>query len=109
MPASSPRPTFEVSLKLDGQAGEGPATLFKFELEYGGVFRLQGIPEDQIHPVVMIECPRILFSVRTPYRRRRRAQRRLPAAVPRSDRLRRPVSAKGRRGRRPRAALPRAA
>ena len=52
---------FEVSLKLDGQAGDGPGTLFKFELEYGGVFRLQGIPEDQIHPVVMIECPRILF------------------------------------------------
>lgn len=52
---------FEVSLKLDGSAGEGAGILFKFELEYAGVFRLQGIPEDQIHPVVMIECPRIIF------------------------------------------------
>ena len=52
---------FEVSLKLDGSAGEGANTLFKFELEYAGVFRLQNIPQEQVHPVVMIECPRIIF------------------------------------------------
>lgn len=52
---------FEVSLKLEGSAGEGAETLFKFELEYAGVFRVTGFPEDQIHPVVMIECPRIIF------------------------------------------------
>ena len=52
---------FEVSLKLDGSAGEGADTLFKFELEYCGVFRLQNIPQDQVHPGVMIECPRIIF------------------------------------------------
>ncbi len=52
---------FEVQLKLEGSAGEGADTLFKFELEYCGVFRLVNIPQDQVHPVVMIECPRILF------------------------------------------------
>ena len=36
-------------------------TLFKFELEYAGIFRLMNIPEEQRHPVVMIECPRLLF------------------------------------------------
>jgi preprotein translocase subunit SecB len=35
--------------------------LFKFDLTYCGIFQLAGIPEDQKHPVVMIECPRLLF------------------------------------------------
>ena len=52
---------FEVGLMLEGSAGEGANTLFKFELDYAGVFRLTNIPEDQKHPVVMIECPRLLF------------------------------------------------
>ena len=52
---------FEVSLSLEGSAGEGADTLFKFELDYAGVFRVAGIPSDQVHPVVMIECPRLLF------------------------------------------------
>lgn len=52
---------FEVDLKLEGQAGEGANTLFKFELDYAGVFRLQNIPGEQVPLVVMIECPRLLF------------------------------------------------
>ena len=36
-------------------------TLFAFELTYSGIFRVQNLPADQIHPVVMIECPRLLF------------------------------------------------
>ncbi|MDO5603786.1 MAG: protein-export chaperone SecB [Paracoccus sp. (in: a-proteobacteria)] len=35
--------------------------LFLCELDYGGVFRVEGIPEDQLHPFLMIECPRMLF------------------------------------------------
>ena len=35
--------------------------LFKFELAYAGVFRVTNFPADQVHPVVMIECPRLLF------------------------------------------------
>ena len=52
---------FEVSIVLEGSAGEGAGTLFKFELDYAGIFRLQNIPEEQKHPIVMIECPRLLF------------------------------------------------
>ena len=52
---------FEVSLKLDAKAGEGADVLFKLDLEYAGVFRLTNIPQDQVHPIVMIECPRLLF------------------------------------------------
>ncbi len=52
---------FEVNIMLEGSAGEGADTLFKFELDYAGIFRLQNIPADSMHPVVMIECPRLLF------------------------------------------------
>jgi preprotein translocase subunit SecB len=52
---------FEVSLTLDAKAGDGPGLLFKLDLEYAGVFRLQNIPQDQVHPIIMIECPRLLF------------------------------------------------
>ena len=31
------------------------------ELEYGGVFQIENIPEQQLHPFLMIECPRMLF------------------------------------------------
>ena len=52
---------FEVNLLLEGSAGEGADALFKFELDYAGLFRLTNFPAEQLHPVVMIECPRLLF------------------------------------------------
>ncbi len=41
-------------------------TLFLMELEYGGVFLIENVPDEQLHPFLMIECPRMLF----PYVRR---------------------------------------
>jgi len=35
--------------------------LFLLELEYGGTFHIDGVAEDQIHPLLLIECPRLLF------------------------------------------------
>ena len=35
--------------------------LFAMEVDYGGVFLIEGIPEQQLHPFLMIECPRMLF------------------------------------------------
>ena len=40
--------------------------LFVLEIDYGGIFEITNIPEDQLHPYLLIECPRILF----PYLRR---------------------------------------
>lgn len=36
-------------------------TLFLLELDYGGIFHVEGVPEDQLHPFLLIECPRLLF------------------------------------------------
>ncbi|MFG1478281.1 protein-export chaperone SecB [Xanthobacter sp. V4C-4] len=52
---------FEVELKIEGGAKVSGETLFAFELTYAGIFRVQGIPEQSLQPVVLIECPRILF------------------------------------------------
>lgn len=52
---------FEVELTLEGDAKIKNEVLFAFELKYAGIFRMRNIPQDQIHPAVMIECPRLLF------------------------------------------------
>ena len=45
---------------------DGGEPLFLLELEYGGIFHIENVPEDQLHPFLLIECPRMLF----PYVRR---------------------------------------
>ncbi|MEC7761125.1 MAG: protein-export chaperone SecB [Pseudomonadota bacterium] len=37
------------------------AQLFILELEYSGLFHIENVPEDQLHPFLLIECPRQLF------------------------------------------------
>jgi preprotein translocase subunit SecB len=52
----------EVELRIEARATEGgSAVLFAVELVYGGLFRLSNIPQEAVHPVLMIECPRLLF------------------------------------------------
>lgn len=36
-------------------------TLFLLELDYAGIFFVDGVPEEQMHPFLLIECPRMLF------------------------------------------------
>jgi len=54
------------SAKTEGSNDSENSKLFILEIEYGGIFEVTGVPEEQIHPYLMIECPRILF----PYLRR---------------------------------------
>jgi len=52
---------FEVELKIEGRA-EGPSQfMFSFDLLYAGVFKIQNVPQENIHAIIMIECPRLLF------------------------------------------------
>ena len=30
-------------------------------MEYGGIFQIGGVPDEQMHPFLLIECPRMLF------------------------------------------------
>jgi preprotein translocase subunit SecB len=57
---------FEVVLAIraeatDGSEGGDNARVFVAELAYGGVFTLSGIPEESVEPILLVECPRLLF------------------------------------------------
>ena len=60
-----PRPVsdsdIEVELRLEARAVDGDATLFAIELVYAGVFRLINVNQETINPIMLIECPRLLF------------------------------------------------
>jgi preprotein translocase subunit SecB len=52
---------FEVELKLEGKAEAGGGVMFSFDLIFAGLFRIVNVPQESIDPLVMIECPRLLF------------------------------------------------
>ena len=54
---------FEVITKvqISSKVKESDQQLFLLELEYAGVFHIEGVPEDQMHPFLLIECPRMTF------------------------------------------------
>ena len=52
---------YEVTLKLEGKAESSGTVLFAFDLTFAGVFRVQNVPQETLQPLVMIECPRLLF------------------------------------------------
>lgn len=74
------QPDIQIQVSLDGRARQVPhqyevitklkatsvnkadnAPLFILEVEYGGIFQVEGVPDEQLHPFLMIECPRMLF------------------------------------------------
>lgn len=54
---------YEVSIKLnvESKVKESSDPLFLLEIDYAGVFHIEGVPEEQLHPFLLIECPRMLF------------------------------------------------
>jgi preprotein translocase subunit SecB len=52
---------YEISLNLEGKAESTGTVLFAFDLTFAGVFRVQNVPAETLQPLIMIECPRLLF------------------------------------------------
>lgn len=52
---------FEVSLRIEGRAEVPGTTIFGFDLLYAGVFRIMNVPQESLHALLMIECPRLIF------------------------------------------------
>lgn len=80
MAAGEVQPDIQVQVSLDGRARQvqhqyevftkvkatsvnkvDNSALFVLEVDYGGIFQVEGVPDEQLHPYLMIECPRILF------------------------------------------------
>lgn len=54
---------FEIVIKLKVNSVNKGTTenLFVLEIEYAGLFLVTGVPDEQLHPFLLIECPRMLF------------------------------------------------
>ncbi|WP_313012086.1 protein-export chaperone SecB [Brevundimonas sp.] len=52
---------FELDLKLSIKATHENQPVFHVELVYGGLFQLANVQEQDIEPLLLIECPRYLF------------------------------------------------
>jgi preprotein translocase subunit SecB len=57
----NPAVTSQANGQAEAPAPAVPATVFVAELTYAGVFTLKGLPENTVEPVLLVECPRILF------------------------------------------------
>lgn len=52
---------YQVNMKLNAKAVTGESTRFLVELDYTGIFSITGATEAQKHPLMFIECPRLLL------------------------------------------------
>lgn len=52
---------YEVIQKLTVTAKAEEETIFLLEIDYAGIFVIENISDEQLHPFLMIECPRMLF------------------------------------------------
>ncbi|HZY68271.1 MAG TPA: protein-export chaperone SecB [Devosia sp.] len=52
---------YAVEITLNAKAEREKNVLFNVELIYGGVFRIRNVPENQLAPLLLVECPRLIF------------------------------------------------
>ena len=52
---------YEVALHITASGKNGQTTLFMLDLTYGAVCRIVGVPQESLQPVLLVECPRMLF------------------------------------------------
>jgi len=52
---------YEIVLVLNVEGKAGEETAFVLELSYAGLFVLLNVPQESRQPILLIECPRLLF------------------------------------------------
>jgi preprotein translocase subunit SecB len=52
---------YEVTLNLEAHAKSDAGVIYNIELAYGGLFQLRNVPENMLQPVLLIDCPTLLF------------------------------------------------
>ncbi len=54
---------YQIAMKFSATAkdGNGENTRFVVELDYGGIFQFRNVQQDHVHPMIFIECPRLLL------------------------------------------------
>lgn len=62
--------SYEVDLRIGAKATRGEDVMFITELVYSGVFQFVNVSNEDVEPLLLIECPRLLF----PFSRRMLAE-----------------------------------
>ena len=57
---------YEVVQKIKIEAKAGGEAVFILEMDFAGLFEVSNVPNEQMHPFLLVECPRLVF----PYLRR---------------------------------------
>ena len=52
---------YEVVLTVTVTASQGDKTVFLVEVGQAGIFRVSGVPDEQLEPLMAVACPNILF------------------------------------------------
>ncbi len=52
---------YQILTKISATAKTQEATRFVIELDYAGIFSVENVPQEHLHPFLFIECPRQLF------------------------------------------------
>jgi preprotein translocase subunit SecB len=52
---------YQVSMKLTAKAVNGENTRFLVELDYAGIFSIANVQPEHIHPIMFVECPRLIL------------------------------------------------
>ena len=52
---------YEVALNLEVHARSDNGVIYNVEMVYGGLFRLRGVPQNLLQPVLFVDCPALLF------------------------------------------------
>ena len=50
-----------IKLNIESKSKDTGDKLFLLEIEYAGLFHVENVPQEQLHPFLMIECPRMIF------------------------------------------------
>lgn len=50
-----------IKTKVESTSKNTDEKLFILEIDYCGIFQVENVPDEQLHPFLLIECPRILF------------------------------------------------
>jgi preprotein translocase subunit SecB len=60
--ASSVKPdVYEAVIELKALASNKARTLYDLEIVYGGLFEVKGVPQNQLEPFLLINCPTLIF------------------------------------------------
>jgi len=52
---------YQTAMKITATAKAGEKTRFMVELDYVGIFSINNARQDLVHPLVFIECPRLIL------------------------------------------------